>query len=542
MKLGTRMQPYLEAMGFTFKATPLVGSLGSDQAVGWMFDKIFHMADPDQVLRRAGIMRQHLRVLTSDDEITQAMDTRNDALIGTGYRFETPPGTDQAAVDWLAEQWEEQVDGVLRGAMQALPYGYSVLEAVYERQDDGRIGWASLAEKPFEWFIPRTDGSVLYRSHNNMYGEEVDPRKFFLTVRQQTYRNPYGEALYSRLYWPWFFRQQGWRFWVKWLERFGTPLLIGKGAGDAKELAKALSLAVQDAAVAVGTGTEVQIASAPGGADHFEKFDAVICRRIQKLVLGQTLTSDMTHAAGLGGTGAAKVHDEVRMDKRDADARMCVKTVQNIINALWGLNGFTGDAPNFVLQDDTGLEADRADRDSKLAQAGVCGFTEEYLTRVYDFEVGDIVEKDPNAQPASPFGGGGPGIQSEKKGPLQPNGKAPNDGKLPVGATAQEFQEWWHAKTRLGPISAADNSVVGPRFTAAQQVIEDRIAELRLTSPISQADIRECIMAASNPNDLANRLAKLFAGRSLHDFNEALERAMYAADILGYVHSQPPKQ
>lgn len=522
MSIGTRVQPYLEAMGFTFKASPLTGALGSDQATDWWLNKITHMPDPDQVLKRAGVMRQHLRVLTSDDEVTQAMDTRIDALIGTGYRFETPAGTDQAAVDWLAEQWEQQVDSVLRGAMQALPFGYSVLEAVYERTDEGRIGWASIAEKPFEWFIPNVDGTVLYRSQTNMYGEKVDPRKFFLTARQQTYRNPYGEALYSRLYWPWFFRQQGWRFWVKWLERFGLPLLIGKGAGDSKELAKQLALAVQDAAVAVGAGTDVQVVGTPGGADHFEKFDAVICRRIQKLVLGQTLTSDMTHAAGLGGTGAAKVHDEVRMDKRDADARMCVKTVQNIIDALWGLNGFTGDSPNFVLQDDTGLEADRADRDSKLATAKVCGFTEEYLTRVYDFEVGDIVEIDPNAQPANPFGGGGGPFAP--KPPLQPNGKAPNDGKVDPNAP---------------PAKAA---VVGPRFTAAQQVIEDRIAELKLTSPISQADIRECIMAASNANDLANRLAKLFAGRSLQDFNEALERAMYAADILGYVHAQPPKQ
>ena len=527
--------------GVTFKATPLGGQLASEQAVDSLFSRIFAMSDPDEVLRRAGITRASLRMLTSDDEITQALDTRSDALVGTAWRFETPKGTAQDAVDWLWQLWEDKFEDVLRSCMAALPYGYSVQEAVYERRADGRIGWASISEKPFEWFVPKTDGTVLYRSTANLYGEAVDPRKFFLTTQHATYRNPYGEALFSRLYWPWFFRQQGWRFWVKWLERFGTPLLIGIGGGDSKELAKALSLAVQDAAIAVNTGIDVKIASQVSGADHFEKFDAVICRRIQKLVLGQTLTSDMTHAVGLGGTGAAQVHDQVRMDKRNADARMCTRTVQRMVAALWTLNGFAGEPPEFVLQVDTGLETDRADRDAKLAQSGVCGFTTDYLTRVYDFEDGDVVAKDPNALQPSPFGQPGqPGAPGDPAG--QPPPKPPP--KPPAGASALEAHTSADGSIMLswGPALAADDRVIGQKFTAPQQVIEDRLAELTMRSPISQADIREAIMAATGPNDLARRLAQLFAGRSLQDFNETLERAMYAADILGYVHAQTPKQ
>lgn len=519
MNLATRMQPFLERVGFQFKAAPLGNQLSSEVAVDWLFSRVFHMADPDEVLRRAGITRWHLRTLTSDDEITQTIETRNNAVIGTAWRFETPAGTDQAAVDWLIEQWEKQCEPVLRGCLAALPYGYSVMEAVYERQADGMIGWADIAEKPFEWFVPFTDGTVLYRSKEHFQGEAVDPRKFFLTAHHQTYRNPYGEALFSRLYWPWFFRQQGWRFWVKWLERFGTPLLIGQGAGDSKKLAEALAMAVQDAAIGVGPGVTVSAVQAAGGPDHFEKFDAVICRRIQKLVLGQTLTSDMTHAAGLGGTGAAKVHDEVRMDIRDADARMCKKTVQKIIDAVWALNGFVGEPPEFILQDDTGLEKERADRDGVLAQWGICKFTEQYLVNAYDFNEGDIIVPDPNTPPpgAGPLGQPGPG--SAPKGITEPGGSNSPDAINKPKASA---------------------SVVGPRFTAPQQAIEDQVAKVPMASPIPQSLIRECIMAASDANDLVRRLAQLFAGRSLQDFNETLERAMYAADIMGYAHASLP--
>ena len=40
--------------------------------------------------------------------------------------------------------------------------------------------------------------------------------------------NPRGKALMSRVYWLWYFKTNGWRFWAKYLERFGSPLLVGK--------------------------------------------------------------------------------------------------------------------------------------------------------------------------------------------------------------------------------------------------------------------------------------------------------------------------
>ena len=499
-----KLQPLLEKIGFEFKAAPpLGGQLASEQAVDWWFSKIFALPDPDEVLRRAGVTRAHMRVLTGDDEISQALDTRNDALIGTDWRFEKPDNTDQASVDWLNEMWIPHSESVLRGCLAANPYGYSVQEVIYKRTDDGRIGWDTITEKPFEWFVPRMDGSVLYRSKANYIGEETDPRKFMLTVRQQTHRNPYGEALFTRLYWPWFFRQQGWRFWVKWLERFGTPLLVGTGP-DTKALAKALSEAVQDAAIAVTAGTTVESIQSPGGADHFEKFDAVICRRIQKLVLGQTLSSDTTGSGGLGGMGAAKIHNEVRMDKRDADARMCSKTVQRLVDALWQLNGFAGDAPQFVMQDDTGIEQDRADRDQKLLMTGAVQLTEQYFLREYDFEEGDV-------------------IIPEKPAPVDPTGGDPTK---PTKPGQKKF--------------ASGGIVFGAQFTPSQQVIEDALARFipGQASPIPQADIRAAIMAATDPDDLVRKLSQLLAGHSLEEFQTTMMQAMFAADVMGYDHAR----
>lgn len=44
-------------------------------------------ADVDEVLRQAGLSRQRLSVLMTDDEISQAMETRLDAVLNAPWRF-----------------------------------------------------------------------------------------------------------------------------------------------------------------------------------------------------------------------------------------------------------------------------------------------------------------------------------------------------------------------------------------------------------------------------------------------------------------------
>jgi hypothetical protein len=75
--------------------------------------------------------------------------------------------------------------------------------------------------------------------------------KFLLTRNSPTWENPYGEALLSRLWWPWFFRQKTWNFYGQYLERYAIPLLVGHAEEPAR-LAEVLARAQQDSVVAVG--------------------------------------------------------------------------------------------------------------------------------------------------------------------------------------------------------------------------------------------------------------------------------------------------
>jgi len=472
------------------------GGLTREQAtMERMFSLMASMPDPDEALLRAGIQRHQLRAVEMDDEVTAALDTRREAVTGTPWRLEG--GTAR----WRAELQAElrpHMEALLRGTFAAVPYGYSVIEVVYVNRPEGRAGIAGLAEKPLEWFIPAADGvNLKWRDPQASFeGIPVDPRKFLLTVRSGTARNPYGEALLSRVYWPWYFRQAGWMHWMRWLERYGTPMLLGKTAGDPKAMAQNMAEALSGSALAVGIGDDVAAVQVPTGTGHFENFDGVICRRIQKLILGQTLTTD---ASSGGSYSAAKVADGVRKDRRNADLRLVTATVQRLVDALWAFNGRSGPAPTFVMADDTGLEKERADRDAILVDKVGVRLTEQYIAERYDLEPGDFTLVDPKPAPVAPAASGDPAAD-------------------PASPTA---------------LFAADPA----QFTPVQQGIEDGLEELKTVDPVSPELVRAAVLAARDEADLRERLAALIPQADPR-FQQALERASFAAAVLGYVAAQ----
>lgn len=453
--------------------------------------------DPDEVLKRAGLQRHELRVIETDDEVAAALDTRREALVSTPWRLEG--GTARWRNELQAEL-APHMDALLRGAFAAVPYGYSVVEVVYVNRPDGRAGIARLVEKPFEWFEPMSDGRLMYRdTQRGGVAEPVDPRKFLLTVRSPTWRNPRGEALLSRAWWPWYARNQGMKYWMRWLERYGTPLLVGKTDSiDTQALAEKLAQATAAAAIAVGRSDDVMAVQPGSGAGHFETFDAAICRRFQKLILGQTLTTD----ASTGGSyAAAKVADAVRTDRRNADIRMCSATVQRLVDALWAFNGRAGEPPTFVMADDTGLEAERAARDAILTEKVGVRLSAEYIAERYDLEPGEFTMVDP--APAAPQ-------------PAQNGAGGPADGGQGQPPQGAQFS----ARKRV--------------FTPVQQGIEDGLEKLQTVEPIPPELVRAAVLAARDEDDLRDRLAALIPQADPR-FAQALERASFAAAVLGYV-------
>jgi phage gp29-like protein len=459
------------------------------------FDWLAGIPDPDEVLRRTGRQRQDLRELLRDSEVSQAIDTRREAVIATPWHLEPEA---RGAARFVAEELTPHMPRLISGAFDAVLYGYSVLEAVYIRRG-ARVGVAAIHQPPFEWFRPLPNGELRFfpeTGEGGATGIACDPRKFLLAARNPTYRNPYGEALLSVLYWPVTWRLQGWTLWLDFLDTFGAPIVIGKTpsydsfvtAMQAQGVRRVVAWQQTQENESVDTITASQ-------AGEFERLNSALERSIQRVVLGQTLTSDVGKS---GSYAAAQVHNEVRDDKRRADIRLVVAVVQQLIGALWSINGFPGMAPTFCMQDDVGLEKERADRDAVLAEKLGVRFKPAYVAQAYGFEEDDFEIPEPVALPA-------PGAPA--------SGAGPEDDQLAAKST--------------------------PRFTPQQQVIEREVAELldgEVGPGVDLDGLRSAIRGAKDPADLEARLLTLLDeddGR----FADLLSRAHFAATVLGYVHA-----
>jgi len=114
---------------------------------------------------------------------------------------------------------------------------------------------------------------------------------------------------------------------MQFVERYGDPLITGK-VNSPQDFVKAAQENGFASVLAVGPDESLGVA-APTGGDGHQRLIAELDRRIQKVILGQTLT---TSVDGKGSYAAAKVHDQVRQDKRLADLRLVRRTVQQVVD------------------------------------------------------------------------------------------------------------------------------------------------------------------------------------------------------------------
>lgn len=473
------------------RAAVVSAGMAADFTQDRLLQQLTSMTEPDVVLQKAGVSREQLRVLLSDDEIFQATETRNDALYATPWRLEPSEGE---AADLVFAQLSRWLPVILRTAMQARYFGYSIIRADWV-SEGGQNVWSAISDLPMRWFQPRPGGELRFFPADGRGGidgvrvHEQYPWRVFATYNNPTYDNPRGEALLARLYWPWFFRNEGWKFWGKFLERFGAPLLVGRAGdgGSPAEMLQALLQAHGQAALGINHDDEVQAIQSGSNGDSFDKFETASLRRIQKVILGQTLTSGTD--GGSGNRALGGVHNDVRIDKRNSDIQLVTPTVQAMVDALLVWNGYAPGDVVFSMSDGKGLEAERAARDATLYGVGV-RFSRKYFEDEYNLSADHFEIEQVQAAPR--------------------------------------------------PAVMALQASAGPRFTPEQQQLE-QLADTAIAQagqPIDSGVLARLVARCSDPGELERELFKLLPTATRQEFNRALGDALYVADLQGWADSE----
>ncbi len=286
---------------------------------------------------------------------------------------------DQRAADLVRELLIDgpvQLESALLDVLDAIGKGFSATEIIWDTAGKewipARLKWRDPRWFCFDWI---SGEEVLVRT----LGGEREPAKSgasrprhladegrFATRAEQTPQQPFTAALAPYKFivhfakakaglpirgglaraagWAYLFKNYVLKDWVTFTEIFGQPLRVGKYHPGATEqdrhtLLRAVANIGTDAAAIIPESMQIEFTEARqgGSAELYQKFCEYLDAQVSKAVLGQTLTTEMTHSGG--SRAAAEVHQAVRADILNADARRLAATlVRDLVRPIVDLN------------------------------------------------------------------------------------------------------------------------------------------------------------------------------------------------------------
>lgn len=331
------------------------------------------LQNPDAVLQKTGKRIENMRELVSDAHVWSAMQSRKSGSLSLDWNV------DDDFIKNLINNLNYQE--ISRAILDAVFYGYSILEIIWERNTN-KILPIKLKVLPIEKFSFDSNGDT------RLYGSDkvINSQKLIIVKNNSTNQNPYGEAVLTRCYWPVKFKNAGFRFWANYMERFGSPLVLGKyprgtSNEDAEKLLEHLSNLTEDSAIVSPEDVAVEIKDANNygtSAMYSEMIDKCNAE-ISKAILSQTLTSEVTS----GSKAAAETHLKVRAEVIESDIKLLENAWNELITKIYSLNSFNSEKPIFKI-DKTEIEAGfKLERDKILVKDCGLNFTKDYWVRNY---------------------------------------------------------------------------------------------------------------------------------------------------------------
>lgn len=366
------------------------------------------LPNPDPILKAAGRDIIAYRDLRSDPLIGSAIRRRKAAVKRLEHGFTSE--TDSQQCEFLRQmmnRWDLQK---ITGSMMDAPmYGWQPMEVMWGKEN-GQLIVTDIIAKPHSWFFFTADNELRFREKNaSTDGMALPPMKFICPVQDATFENPYGFADLSMCFWPVLFKKHGWKFWMYFIEKYGTPWIVGKhrrgeAQGNIDELMDSLEKMIQDAVTAIPDDASVEIMEASGktaSSQIYREMIEMARSEISIALLGQNQTTeaDTNRASATAGL-------EVADDIRDGDVSLVTTAINQVLRWVITLNfGENTPCPVWSLWEQEQVDEIQARRDLTLSQTRSF-FTDAYYQREYGLQPGDL-QAYSTTLPV-PFAGGAP--------------------------------------------------------------------------------------------------------------------------------------
>lgn len=489
-----------------------------------------------------------------DAHLYAELGKRRGAITQLSWSIEEPDKAtaQEVALTELVRDWVSlivaQADGGLSGGPElvlqmmtaAILPGYAPIELVWQLRTDTRgrqVRVPACTLQPHTWFTASGDRRrLLLRSQTNtvpgtadgvppVMGEELRPLAWLMHVHPARMGYVGRQSLARVLCWPYLFKNFAVRDLAEFLEIYGLPLRLGKypaGAGDDEKrtLLQAVTAIGHNAAGIIPQNMALEFQAAAAGTEvpfvaMWDRMDAAE----SKALLGQTLTA----GEGQHGTQAlGKVHNEVRMDIRDADARAIERSFNAQIIAPLVLLNYPGADRVRAPQ----LKIDTGDADDMKAYADALPALVDVGLKI---PVAWVHDKLRIPQPE-----GNEEVLAKATPPAPPPGTLPNplDPKQPPQ----------QPKPPVPPKQAALTGATGTSDPAPpHDLIDDLVAEQAaewqaLLGPMVEplmAELDKALAAGETLETFGARLPDLIARLDAQPATTAIAQAAFSARLAG---------
>lgn len=336
-----------------------IGSRADDLWYAGLWNRL---PNPDKVLRKLGRDQTTYDQIVHDAHVLGELRAVRAGLLA--YEFRIEPGDDSRAGRRATELAREifnrapyqngQWPDVIWNIAQAVFRGYAVHDIVWVR-DGQYIVPEQIIDRPNRRFIFDANDNrlkVLTRAQP-FDGEDIPDKQILLTQHMPSHDNPYGVAVFSACFWPFIFKHSGFRYFVKFCEKFGVPWVLGKypvstDSAQVEKLVNALSELINNAVAAVQEDHEivpVEAHATAGRNTPQERLIAVCNTEMSKALTSQTLATEIQ---GEGSRAASQTHLERERGVHHSDRQMIAATINRLFRWLTDINfGEQVAAPTF---------------------------------------------------------------------------------------------------------------------------------------------------------------------------------------------------
>ena len=462
-----------------------------------------------------------------DAHIYAEMTKRKMAVAQLDFELKPPRDAgakEKKAIDALEERLKDTLDieTLVFNMADSIGHGFSAIELQWQRDSAGFWMPSLLKPRPQRWFtVDIATRSQIRLRDGTIEGTELLKHGWLLHEHSSKTGYVATQGLYRALALPYLFKNFATKNWLRFCELYAVPIRVlfhhETDMYKKQSLMDALQAMGQSGVALLEGGTQDDLKTESLTNGEGAGFSSLIdwCERsVSKAILGGTLTSS---TGNNGNYATAQVHDDVRYQIRDHDAKQIAETLtRQLLGSIIAVNGLNiRPIWTFDTQEpeDMALYADAIPKLVAIGAKIPVSYLHEKLKLPMPEKGEEILAA---VQPPQPE------LQD-----VQPTDKKSLTVDKPEPEDAPDQAEM--AALLAKPV----------KFTPKQQVIENLGDSLlnALKSPISQEAIKSAIRGARDPQDLEERLAAVMQDADVSEFSSVLSNCLFAADVLGYAHA-----